>query len=97
MEQTTLQSTVEAIYRVNADEQARDAIFAREDFLRVQRTQQSQSRRKDEKIAEQENIIAKQADTIIKQEQALAENNAKIEFLLAEIAALKKLINKKEL
>ena len=38
MEQNNLQSTVEAIYRVNADEQASDELFAREDFLRNQRT-----------------------------------------------------------
>lgn len=82
-EQTSLQSTIEAIYRVNADEQARDAIFAREDFLRVQRSQQNLSKRKDEKIAEQATIIAAQ-------EQALAEKDTEIEKLLAELAVLKK-------
>ena len=81
MEQNSLQSTVEAIYRVNADEQASDELFAREDFLRNQLTQQNQMKRKDATIAEQAHIIAEQTNTI-------AKLDAKIAKLETQIAAL---------
>ena len=90
MEQNNLQSTVEAIYRVNADEQASDELFAREDFLRNQRTQQNQMKRKDDTIAEQADTIAKQANTIAEQANTIAEQDAKIAKLEAQIAALNK-------
>lgn len=59
MEQTILQSTVEAIYRVNADEQAREAIIDRERFLRDQRTQLDEKKRLVAQIEDQSNTIAK--------------------------------------
>ena len=97
MEQNNLQSTVEAIYRVNADEQASDELFAREDFLRNQRTQQNQMKRKDDTIAEQANTIAEQANTIaeqantiVEQTNTIAEQAAKIAKLEAKFAALNK-------
>ena len=82
MEQVNLKSTVEAIYRVNADEQALAEIIDRERFLRDQRTQQNQIKRQSAKIAEQADTIAEQADTI-------AEQNTEIERLRAELAKLK--------
>lgn len=91
-----LQSTVEVIYRVNADDYARAEMEAREDFLRQQRTVQNEMAQKDVTIAEQAGTIAEQADTIAEQantiaeqEKKLDEKDSKIERLLAEIAALK--------
>lgn len=75
MEQNSLQSTIEAIYRVNADEQASDELFAREDFLRNQRTQQNQMKRKDDTIAEQANTIAELAAEIAKLKAQIAALN----------------------
>ena len=81
MEQNNLQSTVEAIYRVNADEQASDELFAREDFLRNQRTQQNQMKRLEDQISEQAHTIAEQTNTITEQAAKIAELEAKIAAL----------------
>lgn len=78
MEQHNLQSTVEAIYRVNADEQARDAIIDRERFLRDQRTQQDIKKRLEAQLAEQTSIIAEQTNTITELSQTIAELTARI-------------------
>lgn len=76
-EYDSLQSTIEAIYRVNADEQALAAIIDRERFLRDQRTQQNRAKRQEEKIAEQEKTITKQADTIARLCALLDQNGIK--------------------
>lgn len=72
VEHTDLQSTVEAIYRVNADEQARAEIIEHERYLRDQRTQQAITQRLTNTIAEQNNTISEQALKIAELEAKLA-------------------------
>ena len=87
MEQHNLQSTFNVIYRVNADEQARDAIIDRERFLRDQRTQQDIKRRLEEQLAEQTGIIAEQSNTIAEQSNRINELKAKIAEYEAKLAS----------
>jgi len=89
-EYTDLQSTVEAIYRVNADEQALAEIIEHERYLRDQRTQQSIMQRQTATITEQANTIAVQKQKIAAQVSKIAEKDAEIEKLRAEIATLKR-------
>lgn len=63
-EQETLQSTIETIYRVNADDYVRAEPEAREDELRVQRTLDNEMKRRLEKLAEQQQTITEQQNTI---------------------------------
>lgn len=56
-EQVNLQSTVETIYRVNADDYVRAELEAREDELRLQRTVDSIINQQQEQLAEQQSTI----------------------------------------
>ena len=97
-EQETLQSTIETIYRVNADDYVRAELEAREDELRVQRTLDNEMKRRLEKLAEQQqtiteqqNKIAVQQNTIIAQQNTIDTQQNTIAELQAEIAQLKAL------
>ena len=88
MEYSNLQSTVETIYRVNADEQARAEILAREKVLLEQRTLQDLMKQKDATIAiqqqtldEKDALLSEQADTIAKQMAEIAALKAKLATL----------------
>ena len=70
-EQNKLQSTVETIYRMNADDYVRAELQAREDNLRLQRSI-------DNKIQKQVALLAKQADKIAEQSDKIAEQSGKI-------------------
>ena len=55
--QTSLQSTIETMYRVSADEYTREEIRAREEEIRLQRTIQSVHAKE---LKERDDIIAEQ-------------------------------------
>lgn len=87
-EQEALQSTVETIYRVSADDDTLAEIRAREDELRLQRTIENEMKRRAEIIEEQlatiaanEATIAANEVTISKQATYIAELEAKIKQL----------------
>lgn len=104
-EQETLQSTIETIYRVNADDYVRAELEAREDELRVQRTLDNEMKRRLEKLAEQQQTIAEQQNkiavqqnkidvqqnTIVAQQNTIDTQQNTIAELQAEIAQLKAL------
>lgn len=73
-EQQVLQSTVETIYRVNADDYVRAELEAREDGLRLQRTY-------DNEIKQQLKTIDEQKTTIDEQKNYIAELEAKLKQL----------------
>jgi predicted transposase/invertase (TIGR01784 family) len=73
-EQQVLQSTVETIYRVNADDYVRAELEAREDGLRLQRTY-------DNEIKQQLKTIDEQQNTIDEQKNYIAELEAKLKQL----------------
>lgn len=73
-EQQVLQSTVETIYRVNADDYVRAELEAREDGLRLQRTY-------DNEIKQQLKTIDEQKYTIDEQKNYIAELEAKLKQL----------------
>ena len=94
--ETILQSTIETMYRVSADDYTREEIRAREDELRVQRTIDSQLAKRAKLIAEhevtianQEATIAEQESTIAEQESTIAEQNKRMAELEAQIELLK--------
>lgn len=75
-EQKVLESTVETMYRISADEYVRAELAAREDELRVQRTIENGIKRRDE-------IIAEQAKQLADKDNELAEQKAEIARLRA--------------
>jgi len=77
MEQTNLQSTIEAIYRVNADEQTLAAIIDRERYLRDQRTQKKQLLKKDEEIASLQNTVTAKENENARLRALLEQNGIK--------------------
>ena len=77
-EQENLQSVVETIYRVNADDATLEEIRAREDELRVQRTIQNQMDHLKAKLSEQEAAIVRNAAEIAEQQAEIAEQRAEI-------------------
>jgi len=79
-EQENLQSTIETIYRANADEYVRAELEAREDELRRQRTVDNELKRQLELLAAQRQQLNDQASTI---DNLLAEN-AKLKALLEQ-------------
>ena len=79
-EHQNLESTVETIYRVNADDYTLAEIEAREDYLRVQRTLQNQMERLNTQLAEQKNIIIEQEKLLADKDQ----ENARLRSLLKQ-------------
>jgi len=71
-EHEILQSTVETIYRVNADDYTREEIRAREDELRVQRTIENELKENQKKISEQRKQLLEQSRRLDEQWEQLA-------------------------
>ncbi|MGN0505887.1 MAG: hypothetical protein ACI4FZ_04955 [Lachnospiraceae bacterium] len=76
-EHNGLQSTVETIYRVNADDYARAEIEAREDYLRQQRTIQNEMDRLNAELAEKNATIADKDQEIFHLRSLLKQNGIK--------------------
>ena len=93
-EQKILQSTVETIYRVNADDYVRAELDAREDALRVQRTFENELKSYNTILTEQKSKIAEQQTTIDEQQSTIDEQNIQLANKDAEIARLKALLKK---
>ena len=97
-EQQALQSTVETIYRVNADDYTRTLIEAREDFIRQEiSTQQEyqeyqeqlkalnkQIKDKEQQLAEQEQQLVEQEQQLVEQEQQLVEQEQQLTSFVAK-------------
>lgn len=84
-EQEILQSTVETIYCVSADDYTREEIRAREDEIRIQRTIENELKSNKEKIAEQRKqlleqskVLTEKSEQIEKQEKQIAERENQI-------------------
>ena len=84
-EQKSLQSTIETMYRINADDYARAQLEAREEELRVQRTIENEMKRRSEKMAEQQKTIDAQQITINEQSATINEQSATINEQFATI------------
>ena len=83
-EQQALQSTVETIYRVNADDYTRTLIEAREDFIRQEistqqeyQEYQEQLKALNKQIKDKEHQLAEQEQQLLEQEQQLTSFVAK--------------------
>lgn len=76
-----LQSTVETIYRVSADDDTLAEIRAREDEIRMQRTIENVMKRRTEIMEEQQATIAANEATIAAQATYIAELEAKLKQL----------------
>ena len=87
-EQQVLQSTVETIYRVNADDYVRAELEAREDGLRLQRTYDNEIKQQLKTIDEQKNTIDEQQYTIDKQKYTIDEQKYTIDEQKNYIAEL---------
>ena len=74
-EQKALQSTIETMYRINADDYARAQLEAREEELRVQRTIENEMKRRSEKLTEQQKTIDAQQITINEQSNTINEQS----------------------
>lgn len=83
-----LQSTVETMFRVNADDETRAEIYAREEELRVARTMENEIKRRAEQITAQQSTIAEQKSTIDEQKSTIAEQNKQLATKDAYIAEL---------
>ena len=79
-EHHNLESTVETIYRINADDYARAEMEAREDYLRQQKTIQNKMERLNTELAEKENLLSEKDNIILNQEQ----ENARLRLLLEQ-------------
>lgn len=77
-EQEFLQSTVETIYRVSADDYTREEIRAREDELRVQRTIENEMKQDKKRLAEQRKQLLEQSRQITKQCEQIAEQDKRL-------------------
>jgi len=77
-EQEILQSAVETIYRVNADDYTREQIRAREDELRVQRTIEKELKNNQEKIAEQRKQLLEQSKQLTEKSEQLAKQDKQL-------------------
>jgi len=78
-EQQVLQSTVETIYRVNADDYVRAELEAREDGLRLQRTYDNEIKQQIKTMAEQQSTISEQRTTIDEQQSTIDEQKSTID------------------
>lgn len=92
-EQEILQSTVETIYRVNADDYTREEIRAREDELRVQRTIENELKENQKKIAEQRKQLLEQSRKLTEHGEQIAEQNQRLAAKEAYIAELEAKLN----
>ena len=101
--QTSLQSTVETMYRFTADDYTREEIRAREEELRVQRTIESIHKRelkeRDDKIAEQQKQLSdKDMENISNKLNVVAEaypnlkSNTNYKELMNELSVTENLI-----
>lgn len=88
MEHNSLHSTVETVYRVNADDYVRAELEAREDQLRIQRTYDDEINGLHATISEQQTTIDNQQTTIDNQQNQLAEKDAEIAELKAKLQQL---------
>jgi len=77
-EQKVMQSTVETMYRISADEYVKAELRAREDELRLQRTLDMEMKRRNERIVEQ-------AAEIKHRQEQIESQKAKIEIQQTEI------------
>ena len=77
-EQEILQSTVETIYCVSADDYTREEIRAREDEIRIQRTIENELKSNKEKIAEQRKQLLEQSKQITEKSEQIAEQGKQI-------------------
>ena len=84
-EQEILQSAVETIYCVSADDYTREEIRAREDELRIQRTIENELKSNKEKIAEQRKQLAEQDKQLAEYNNQLAAKDAYIAELEARL------------
>ena len=87
-EQQVLQSTVETIYRVNADDYVRAELEAREDGLRLQRTYDNEIKQQLKTMAEQRSTIDEQKSTIDEQNSTIDEQKSTIDEQKSYIAEL---------
>lgn len=78
LEYSNLQSTVKTIYRVNADEQARAEILAREKTLLEQRTMQDIMNQKDTTITMQQQALVEKDALILEQAAKIAELESRL-------------------
>ncbi len=78
-EQKVLQSTVETMYRISADEQVRMELRAREDELRLQRSIENSIKRREAYMAEQDVKIEKQRILLDKQQNTIDEQQNTID------------------
>lgn len=93
-EQANLQSTIETIYRANADEYLRAELEAREDELRQQRTMDYKLKHQLELLATQQKKLDEQQEKLGEQQEKLDEQASTIDKLLAENARLNALLEK---
>lgn len=77
-EQEILQSTVETIYCVSADDYTREEIRAREDELRIQRTIENELKSNKEKIAEQRKQLLEQSKLLTEKSEQIAEQDKQL-------------------
>ena len=77
-EQQVLRSTVETIYRVNADELVRAELEAREEGLRLQRTYDNEIKQQLKTMTEQQSTISEQQSTIDEQQATIDEQQSTI-------------------
>jgi len=87
-EHDSLQSTVETIYRISADEDTLLEIRAREDELRLQRTIENEMKRRAEIMEEQQATIVANKATISEHEATISQQKATISQQASYIAEL---------
>ena len=85
-----LQFTVETMFRVNADDETRAEIYAREEEQRVARTMENDIKRRAEQRAAQQSTIAEQESTIAQQNKQIATKDAYIAELEAKLQQMGK-------
>jgi len=102
-EQEILQSTVETIYCVSADDYTREEIRAREDEIRIQRTIENELKSNKEQIAEQRKQLLEQSrqlteksERLAKQDKQLAEQDKQITEQDKQIAEQDKQITERD-
>ena len=86
-EHEILQSTVETIYRVNADDYTREEIRAREDELRVQRTIENELKENQKKISEQRKQLLEQSRRLDEQWEQLATQSEQLATQSEQLAS----------
>ena len=85
--QNIFQSIAETMYRISTDEQIREALQAREEELRVQRTIAMEIKEQKDKIAEQVATIAERNATIAELDKENKRLRKQLEELQRQVGA----------